>query len=234
MNKPRILIVEDDPDILELMRYNLEKAGYIAETAPDGPTGLSRAAASPPDLILLDLMLPGIDGLSCCRRLREEPATENVPVVMVTALSGEHDVVTGLDCGASDYICKPFSPRVLLARIRALLRRNGPDSPDALKPLACGPVALDPRLHSVTLLGERLDLTLTEFRLLQALAGHPGRVYTRDQLIDLVRGQHFAVTDRIIDVHLVALRRKLRPYGDLIETVRGVGYRFNPAATPSE
>ena len=229
-NETTILLIEDEPDLLELLRYNLSRAGYRVETAGTGEDGLKRARQLGHDLnlVLLDLMLPGIDGLEVCRSLKGRAATASVPVVMLTAKGEETDVVRGLELGADDYITKPFSPRVLLARIGAVLRRSekdrGPTTPTSL--VTAGPITLDPDRHEVTACGDRADLTATEFKLLALLLAQAGRVYTRQQIIESIHEGYAAVTDRSVDVQVVSLRRKLGDAGHLIETVRGVGYRF--------
>ncbi len=223
----RILVIEDESDIQELIRFNLEKENYKVSCHPSGEAGLKAALAAPPELVLLDLMLPGMDGLSVCRRLRADEKTRDVPVIMLTAKSAEADIVTGLELGADDYITKPFSPRVLLARVRAILRRavDGADEEQA-KVLRRGEIEIDNLHHEVRLAGHLVELTLTEFRVLETLARRPGVVFTRYQIVDAVKGEDYPVTDRSVDVQIVGLRRKLGRHGALIETVRGVGYRF--------
>lgn len=221
-----ILAIEDDEDILELLRYNLTKEGYQVTTVPSGEEGLRIAQSALPDLILLDLMLPGLDGLEVCRRLKLDAKTRIVPVIMLTAKGEEADIVTGLELGADDYITKPFSTRILLARVRAVLRHHimGSPSEDAL--LKIHELVIDPGRHEVLLKGEAVDLTATEFRLLQLLARRPGWVLTRTNIVEGVHGDDYPVTDRAVDVKIVALRKKLGTAAKYIETVRGVGYRF--------
>jgi len=228
MAAKRILIIEDDIDIQELVRYNLEKSGYRVDYALDGEAGLKKAGLLLPDLVLLDIMMPRLDGLEVCRRLKAEPRTASIPVMMMTARGEESDIVTGLDAGAQDYICKPFSPRVLAARVRACLRRaGGRDEGEPEMPvLHYRDLMIDPRVYQVKMPTKTVNLTATEFKLLYFLAEHPGWVYTRDQIIDAVRGDDYAVTDRSVDVQVVGLRRKLEAYGECIETMRGVGYRL--------
>ena len=227
MAKAHILVVDDEEDILELVAYNLGREGYEVDCVTTGETALRAARSKQVDLIVLDLMLPGADGLEVCRALRSDPQTRDIPIVMLTAKGEEADVVTGIELGADDYITKPFSPRILLARIRAVLRRKSraaaPD-PDAV--VKIHELAIDPVRHEVFLGGRLVELTITEFRVLSWLARHPGRVFTRQQIIDAVRGDDYPVTERSVDVQIVALRRKLGPEADYIETVRGVGYRF--------
>jgi two-component system, OmpR family, alkaline phosphatase synthesis response regulator PhoP len=231
MAGPRILAVEDEDDIRELIRFGLEKEGFSVTAAASGEEALRLAAGSPPDLILLDLMLPGLGGFDVCRALKREPRTAAVPVVMLTARGEDADVVAGLELGAEDYITKPFSPKVLAARIRSVLRRHAPSMEDASNRhasavLTAGALTLDPSRHEARVDGRVADLTPTEFTLLHFLARHPGWVFTRAQIIDAVKGADYPVTDRSVDVQVVGLRRKLGESGGLIETVHGVGYRF--------
>ncbi len=220
-----ILAVEDDEDILELLKYNLAKEGYRVTAVTSGEEGLQLARSTTPALILLDLMLPGVDGLEVCRRLRLDAKTRRVPIIMLTAKGEEADIVTGLELGAEDYITKPFSTRVLLARVRAVLRRRtAPLGEDAL--LKIRELIIDPGRHEVLLQGQALDLTASEFRLLHLLARRPGWVLTRAKIVEGLHGNDYPVTDRAVDVKIVALRKKLGAAADYIETVRGVGYRF--------
>ena len=225
MPKENILIVDDEEDVLELVRYNLEKEGYIVQTAACGEDALKKASARLPDLIVLDLMLPGIDGLTICRKLKTEGKTQNIPVIMLTAKSEESDVVTGLEIGADDYITKPFSPKVLIARIRRVLHRN--IAKDLEKtPVKIHEIVIDPSRRQVLVKNKPVELTFTEFNILYALAKRPGMVFTRYQIVDSIHGEDYLVTDRAIDVQMVSLRKKLGSVGKYIETVRGVGYRF--------
>jgi two-component system, OmpR family, alkaline phosphatase synthesis response regulator PhoP len=226
MAEKKVLIVEDDEDVLELIRYNLEKNGYQVETAVTGPIALSMAESIKPELILLDLMLPGFDGLEVCRNLKKDPKTSNIPVVMVTAKGTEADIVTGLEMGAADYITKPFSPRILLARIRAVLRRDKPMDTGEYPIVQIHDIEIDSRRHRVTIKNKAVDMTSTEFGLLRFLAARPGWVFTRYQIVDAVHGADYPVTDRSVDVQIVGLRKKLGSAGKFIETVRGVGYRM--------
>ena len=226
MARQRVLVVDDEEDILELLKYNLAKEGFEVDCAATGEDALAAARSKRPDLVVLDLMLPGIDGLEVCRRLKKDPKTEAVPVVMLTAKGEEADVVAGLELGADDYVTKPFSPRVLSARVRAVLRRKTHAAPDETSPLVAGRIAIDPQRHSVTAKGKPVELTATEFRILHFLARRPGWVFTRYQIVEAARGMDAAVTDRSVDVHIVSLRRKLGAAGESVETVRGVGYRF--------
>ncbi len=227
MAKEMILVVEDDEDIQELIRYNLAQAGYRVTVTGSGEDGLKAARGKAPDLILLDIMLPGMDGLEVCRLLAAHDATRQIPVIMLTAKGEEADIVTGLQMGADDYITKPFSPRVLLARIKVVLRRQARDADEAgEQPLKSGEILIHPGRREVRVKGKPVELTFTEFGILHFLARHPGWVYTREQIVDAVHGEDYPVTDRSIDVQMVSLRRKLGPAGDVLETVRGVGYRY--------
>ena len=226
MEDAQILIVEDEEDILDVLKYNLHKAGFQTLEAPNGETARSLIREETPDLILLDLMLPGINGLDLCKILKKDEATKSIPIVMLTAKSSEADIVAGLEMGAEDYVVKPFSPRVLLARIQNVLRRNQKSIPEEGSYLKCGSLEIHPGRHLALVEGQPVSLTPTEFRILHFLARHPGWVYTRDQIIDATHGENYIVTDRAIDVQIVGLRKKLGESGQLIETVRGIGYRF--------
>jgi two-component system phosphate regulon response regulator PhoB len=221
-----VLAVEDDKDILELITYNLEREGYEVTGVASGEDGVDAARSEKPDLVLLDLMLPGIDGLEVCRKLKADPDTAHLPVIMVTAKGEESDIVTGLELGADDYVTKPFSPKVLIARMRAVQRRRGRAEVTEEDVLKIDEIVIHPGRHEVTVEGERVDLTFTEFRILHILARRPGWVFTRHQIVDAIHGEHYPVTDRAVDVQIVGLRRKLGSAGEYIETVRGVGYRF--------
>lgn len=220
----KILVVEDEEDVLELVRYNLTKNGYQADAAMSGEEALRKALTAAPDLILLDLMLPAVDGLEVCRTVKNDPRTQHVPVIMLTAKGEEADIVTGLEMGADDYIAKPFSPRVLLARVRAVLRRVTERKDTDV--LVLGDLEIDPGRYRVSVKGRSVDVTSTEFKLLHFLAQRAGWVFTRYQIVDAIHGSDYPVTDRSVDVQIVGLRKKLGPAGDYIETVRGVGYRF--------
>lgn len=228
MSDDRILVVEDEEDILELVRYNLAREGHEVLTAMTGEEGLERARSDKPALILLDLMLPGLDGREVCRRLKQDPDTRHIPVVMVTARGEEADIVAGLELGADDYVTKPFSPRILTARVSAVLRRAArtpdPGTEDAI--VRIHDLIIHPGRHEVTTGGERVDLSSTEFGILRYLARRPGWVFTRRQIVNGVHGEDHPVLDRSIDVQIASLRRKLGAQGHLVETVRGVGYRF--------
>ena len=226
MARERILIVEDEEDIQELVSYNLTRDGYSVTLAGSGEEALRAIRAGLPDLILLDLMLPGIDGLEVCRELKADARTREIAVVMLTAKGEEADVVSGLEMGADDYITKPFSPRVLVARIRAVLRRRARQPVEETAVIRFDDLTIDPGRHEVLAGGEPVTLTLTEFRVLRLLASRPGWVFTRHQIADGIHGGECYVTDRSVDVQIVALRRKLAASGRRIETVRGVGYRL--------
>ncbi|MEM7200419.1 MAG: response regulator transcription factor [Planctomycetota bacterium] len=222
-----ILVIEDDRDIRELIEYNLSREGYRIKVASNGEDGLRRAKRDAPDLVVLDLMLPGMDGIEVCRRLKQDPVTRGIAVVMVTAKSEESDIVLGLGVGADDYVPKPFSPRTLLARVEAVLRR-GPlkDDRGTAERVVRGDLVVDAGRHEVTIGSDRIDFTPTEFRLLHFLASHPGRVFSRGELLSRVIGETAVVLDRNIDVHVRAIRQKLGEHRELIQTVRSVGYRF--------
>ncbi|MDD3581902.1 MAG: response regulator transcription factor [Desulfobacca sp.] len=226
MAKERILVVEDEEDILELVRYNLSREGFRITGVTSGEEGLKTARSMLPDLVLLDLMLPGVDGLEVCRVLKHDAKTQHIPVVILTAKGEEADIVAGLELGAEDYITKPFSPRVLIARVRAVLRRRAIEPPGDTAPLTIHELSIHPGRHEIMVAGQPVELTVTEFRLLHMLARRPGWVFTRTQIINGVHGDDYPVSDRSIDVQIVGLRKKLGPCGNYIETVRGVGYRF--------
>lgn len=227
MRKPTLLVIEDDPDIVEVVRYNLEREGFRVLVAADGNAGLAEARRSPPELIVLDLMLPGTDGLGVCRALRAEPATVALPVLMLTAKGEETDVVVGLEMGADDYLTKPFSPRELVARVRALLRRARvePKERGGTNRVEVHGLVLDQERHEVLWKGESVPLTRAEFRLLWKLVQRPGRVWARGDLIEEITAGEALIVERNVDVHVSSLRRKLGDAGRLIATVRGVGYK---------
>ncbi|REJ85627.1 MAG: DNA-binding response regulator [Acidobacteria bacterium] len=227
MASEKIVVIEDEPDILEVLQFNLEREGFEVKTASSGTEGLQVVEREEPDLVLLDLLLPGVDGLDVCRRLRSSSRQSNVPIIMVTAKGEESDVVLGLGLGADDYVQKPFSPKELVARVKALLRRSQqPTLDEAPKRIVRGPVVIEPERHRILVDGEKRDFTPTEFRLLHFLASHPGRVFSRDQLVNRAIGDQAVVIDRNIDVHIRSVRKKIEPHRDLIETVRGIGYAF--------
>jgi two-component system phosphate regulon response regulator PhoB len=225
MANETILIVDDEEDVLELVRYNLDKNGYTIAAATSGEEALKKVRTQMPDLVILDLMLPGVDGLNVCKQLKSDPKTEHLPVIMLTAKGEESDIVTGLELGADDYVTKPFSPKVLVARVRRSLHRtNARDSKKS--PVKIHELTIDPARRQVLITGKPVDLTFTEFNILHALARRPGMVFTRYQIVDAVHGDDYLVTDRAVDVQMVGLRKKLGHCGQYIETVRGVGYRF--------
>jgi len=226
MAKEKILVVDDDEDIVELVQYNLAKEGYRVHCVTSGEAALRKAVSEIPDAILLDLMLPDVDGLDVCRQLKNNQATRHIPVIMLTAKGEDADIVTGLELGAEDYVVKPFSPRVLLARLRVVFRQKQSRDPDADLVVHSHDLIIDPNRHEVLLHGKPTSLTTTEFRILHFLARLPGRVFSRDHIISGVRGDDYAVTERSVDVQIVNIRKKLGNSGQAIETVRGVGYRF--------
>lgn len=221
----RILVVDDEPDLLELVRFNLTQAGFQVTTAASGREALEQLKSATPDLVVLDLMLPDISGNDICRQIRSDPALADLPIVMLTARSEEVDRVVGFELGADDYVPKPFSPRELMLRVRAVLRRRA-GAPAAGPSIEHGVLRVDPERHRCFVNDEEIELTAKEFRLLSTLMARPGRVMTRERLLDEVWGSEITVTTRTIDTHLKRLREKLGAAGDLIETVRGVGYRF--------
>ena len=223
----QILVVDDEEDLLELVRYKLTKEGYRVQCVGTGEDALKAVRKQPPDLVVLDWMLPAVDGLEVCRRIKADPKTRDIPVIMLTAKGEESDVVAGLERGADDYIAKPFSPRVLAARVKALLRRKDAEA-DAVQETTIDvhELSIHPGRHQVTLAGKPVELTYTEFALLQFLARRPGWAFTRTQIVDAVKGEDYPVTERSVDVQVAGLRKKLGTHGAYIETVRGVGYRF--------
>jgi two-component system, OmpR family, alkaline phosphatase synthesis response regulator PhoP len=230
MAKEKILVVDDEEDILELVRYNLAKEGYRVTCVFSGEDALRRTREDAFDLVLLDLMLPGLDGLDICRQLKNGASTKQIPVVMITAKDDDADIVAGLELGAEDYITKPFSPRILLARIKVILRRKNSHESEESVIVRLDDLTIDPTRHQVLLRRQPVTLTTTEFRILHFLASRPGRVFSRDQIISAVKGDDYAVTERSVDVQIVSLRKKLGASGYPIETVRGVGYRFREQA----
>lgn len=220
-SRPRVLVVEDEQAIADILFDYLHQAGFLPQKIGDGRAALEAIRAAPPDLVVLDLMLPGLDGLSVCREVRK---FSGVPIIMVTAQVEEVDRLLGLEVGADDYICKPFSPREVVARVGVVLRRSGRAASDAAAALD-----IDEASQRISIDGQRLDLTPTEYRLLRLLASHPGRIYSRGQILDLAYDQDQDVSDRIIDSHVKNIRRKIaaiRPDGNIVHAVYGVGYRF--------
>jgi len=224
--KERVLVVDDEEDILELVQYNLSKEGYEVMCAASGETALQQARSQLPDLILLDLMLPGVGGLDVCRLLKGDERTARIPIIMLTAKTEESDVVLGLEMGADDYITKPFSPRVVSARVKAVLRRKRAEPVSEEQTIRIRDLIIHPGRREVLVKGRPVELTFTEFSVLHTLARRPGWVFTRSQIVDAVRGDDYPVTDRSVDVQIVSLRKKLEPCAGYIETVRGVGYRL--------
>ncbi|OGR34200.1 MAG: DNA-binding response regulator [Desulfovibrionales bacterium GWA2_65_9] len=235
MTQKNILVVEDNLETRELLSYNLKNAGYAVRTAGDGLKALELAARSRPDLVLLDVMMPGgMDGLEVCRRLKQDERTRSVPVIMLTALGDEMDRIVGLELGAEDYVAKPFSPRELLLRIKAVLRRASTSAEEATDGFRAGGLLIDFEAHSVSVDGEAVALTSTELKILRELVRSKGRVLLRERLLDTVWDTDFDGTSRTVDTHMRRLRGKLGPYADWIETVRGAGYRFKPLSSPEK
>ena len=223
--KEKILVVDDEEDILELVRFNLARAGYHVDCAMTGNSALEKAMKNRPDLIILDLMLPDLDGLEVCKILKGAPETSGIPVIMLTARGEEADIVVGLELGSDDYISKPFSPRVLLARVKAVLRRKA-EKANPGDVIQIHNLLIDPGRRKVLVAGSEVELTYMEFEILHLLAEKPGWVFSREQIIDAVKGEDYAVTDRSVDVQIAGLRKKLGKAGEYIETVRGAGYRM--------
>jgi DNA-binding response OmpR family regulator len=235
MKKSRILVVDDEPDLVELVRHHLVREHYDVVTAGDGETGLAEARRKVPDLVVLDLMLPGIDGLEVCRRLRQDPRTEHIPIVMLTAKGEESDVVIGLSQGADDYVRKPFGVKELIARIAARLRAtDAKGTGDTQKVVRFGDLVIDSVKHEVKIASELIKLTVTEFKLLRHLVMNRGRAYTRNELLNAILGEDVIVIDRNIDVHVATLRKKLGTYGTHILTIRGLGYKFRETPASSD
>ncbi len=226
MAKEIILVVDDEEDILELVDHTLSRGGFKVLRAKTGEEALDLARTGKPSAVLLDLMLPEMDGLTVARLLKGDQMTRDIPIIMLTARGEEPDIVIGLEIGADDYVTKPFSPRVLLARVKALLRRHTKEDPETIKAIHIHNIFIDPGKHQVTVDDKILQLTFTEFSILHLLARRPGWVFTRSQIVDAVKGEDYFVTDRAVDVQIVGLRKKLGEAGSLIETVRGIGYRL--------
>lgn len=225
MAQTKILVVDDEEDIRELVELNLAPEGYELLACDTGECALDTARTKLPDLIILDLMLPGIDGLEVCKKLKGDSKTKSIPILMLTAKAEDIDVVIGLELGAEDYVTKPFSGKVLVARVRRILRRAAQPI-DGSEILQIQNLTIDPARHEVLIKGKLIQLTLTEFNVLHMLARRPGFVFTRYQIVDCLHGGNYVVTERTVDVQMVSLRKKLGTYGKSIETVRGVGYRF--------
>jgi|WetSurMetagenome_2_1015567.scaffolds.fasta_scaffold459344_1 two-component system, OmpR family, alkaline phosphatase synthesis response regulator PhoP len=226
MSGGQILIVEDEEEIQELISYNLKKEGFKATCVASGEDALRMVRNGEYSLVLLDLMLPGIDGLEVCRTIRKNSSTVALPIMMVTAKGEESDIVAGLELGADDYLVKPFSPRVLVARVKTILRRRKRSGGESTAPIEARNIAIHPGRREVLVAGKPVELTNMEFRVLQFLASQPGWVFTRYQIVEGVRGENYPVTDRSVDVLITGLRKKLGSAGEYIETVRGVGYKF--------
>lgn len=227
MSKRKIIIIEDEPDILEVLSYNLRREGFDILSATDGNQGLALVKRELPDLVLLDLMLPGMDGVELCTSIKKHPQTQHTLLIMVTAKGEESDIVLGLGVGADDYVTKPFSPKELVARVKAVLRRGVLLEAQApQEKIVHGDLVIDAVKYRVTYAGREIKLTATEFRILQYLASHPGRVFTREQLLNHALGDDVVVVDRNIDVHVRGIRKKLEVEPPLIETIRGIGYRM--------
>jgi two-component system, OmpR family, alkaline phosphatase synthesis response regulator PhoP len=229
MSRATILVIEDDPEIRELLSFSLAREGWSLVMAEDGERGLAVLPSANPDCVVLDIMLPGMDGVEVLRSIKSDPARKRLPVIMTTAKGEESDIVSGLELGAEDYVVKPYSPKVLAARIRAALRRTAALPSQALRPetlLERGDIRLDTGRHEVLVKERKLRLSVTEFAILEFLLRNPGWVFSRSQIIDAVKGRDYPVTDRAVDVQILSLRRKLGESGDDIETVRGIGYRI--------
>ncbi len=227
MSNERILVIDDEAPILELISWNLEKDGFKVTTCANGEDAIKAVRSAPPDLVLLDLMLPGMSGIDVCRKIKETPTTADIPVIMVTARTEDSDEILGLELGADDYITKPFSPKILLARVRTALRRKNrkPVEPEGERTTIHG-ISIDPVRHEVFSDGNQLFLSVTEFQILEFLAQNPGRVFSRTQIISAVKGSSYPVTERSIDVQILSIRKKLGDAADCVETVRGIGYRM--------
>jgi len=232
MKKQHIVVIEDEADIAEVIEYSLSREGFETSASLNGQEGLQFVQSVRPDLVLLDLMLPGLDGIEICRELKSDASTKSIPIIMVTAKGDESDIVLGLSMGADDYVTKPFSPKELIARVKAVLRRSsGKTKSEEQDRIVLENVTIDVGRHEVLVDGKSVAFTATELRLLHFLASHPGRVFTRNHLLSRVIGEDVIVIDRNIDVHVRAVRKKLGEHADLIETIRGVGYRFRDLET---
>ena len=226
MKNTSVVVIEDEEDILELISYNLRREGFDVKGATSGEDGLALVASSRPNIVLLDLMLPGVSGLKVCKRLKANPELQSIPVLMVSAKGDESDIIAGLEMGADDYVTKPFSPRILVARVHAVLRRSHGSKADSKDQIGVHELVIEPSRFQATLADQPLILTKDEFYLLCFLARHPGWVFTRYQIVNGIKGENYVVTERTIDVRIAGLRKKLGKFSDYIETVRGVGYRF--------
>jgi DNA-binding response OmpR family regulator len=226
MNRNKIVVIEDEPDIMEIVSYNLKREGYSVVGVDRGDAALNIIRNEAPNLIILDLMLPGMDGLSICQQMKSDPIVRDIPIIIISAKGEESDIVIGLELGADDYLAKPFSPRELLARVKVVLRRGPAADEQSKQRIVIQGLVIDVARHEVKISGEIKDLTATEFKILLQLASQPGRAFTREQLLNRVVGHGVVVVDRNIDVHIRAVRRKLGEYSTLIQTIRGVGYRL--------
>jgi len=226
MKKTHIMVIDDEEDILELARYNLEREGYEVSCLISGEEAIETIEDKKPDLVLLDLMLPGMDGYEICKMMKRDEKIQHIPIIMLTAKGEESDIVTGLELGADDYITKPFSPKVLIARLRTVLRRSNRKEEQKSAVITKHNITIDTARFEVAVDGNPIELTATEFHILNFLIRHPGWVFTRSQIIDGVKGTDYPVTDRSVDVQIVGLRKKLGEAGNFIETVRGIGYRL--------
>ena len=226
MSRSKVLIIEDEPDLVEVVSYNLKREGFQVISAGRGDDGLNMIRNLSPSLVILDLMLPGIDGLSICQHIKSDPLTRDIPIIIVSAKGEESDVVIGLGLGADDYLAKPFGPRELLARVKAVLRRGSIREDKQKERISIRELVIDSTRHEVRISGELISLTATEFKILYQLASQPGRAFTREQLLNRVVGEGVIVVDRNIDVHIRAIRKKLGDYAQMIQTIRGIGYRF--------
>jgi len=226
MAKQKILIVDDEEDILELLQYNLTREGFVVISSMSGEDAIKKAIAETPDLIFLDLMLPGIDGLDVARRLKGNEKTLDIPIIMLTAKGEESDIVIGLELGADDYITKPFSPRIVVARLKAVLRRRERLQSNNKEIIRIHDLTIHKGMRNVFINNEPVELTYSQFQILSYLAARPGWVFTRTQIVDAIRGDDYPVTDRSVDTQIVGLRKKLGDCDHYIETVRGVGYKF--------
>ena len=226
MKRSKVVVIEDEPDIVEVVSYNLKREGYQVASAMRGDEGLNLVRTQSPELVILDLMLPGMDGLSVCQQMKADPITRDIPIIIVSAKGEESDVVIGLGMGADDYLGKPFGPRELLARVKAVLRRGAVRNENQKERIVVGELLIDSARHEVRVSDQLVKLTATEFKVLYQLVSHPGRAFSREQLLNRVVGEGVVVVDRNIDVHIRSIRKKLRVCSQMIQTIRGVGYRF--------
>ena len=226
MSRNKVVVIEDEPDIVEVVSYNLKREGYSVVAVDRGDEGLNIIRNQSPNLVILDLMLPGMDGLSICQQMKSDPLVRDIPIIIISAKSEESDVVIGLELGADDYLCKPFSPRELLARVKAVLRRRPAADDQAKERIVIQDLMIDAARHEVRANNELVNLTATEFKLLYQLALQPGRAFTREQLLNRVVGPGVVVVDRNIDVHIRSVRKKLGACSHMVQTIRGVGYRL--------